>query len=71
MRLWKAFSASMINLLQVLDNLTDGTNELSIMYREACIAARKEQEIEAKNDLNKLIGSSNLSEDEIAKLRAV
>tara|TARA_B100000965_G_scaffold381828_2_gene379642 strand:+ start:6907 stop:7122 length:216 start_codon:yes stop_codon:yes gene_type:complete len=71
MRLWKAFSVSMINLLQVLDNLTDGTNELSIMYREACIAARKEQEIEAKNDLNKLIGSSNLSEDEIAKLRAV
>lgn len=71
MKLWKAFTNSMINLLHVLDNFTEGTNELSIMYKEACHAARQEQEIEAKSELNKLIGESNLTEDEIAKLRAV
>ena len=71
MKLWKAFTNSMINLLHVLDNFTEGTNELSVMYREACVAARKEQEIEAKGELNQLIGASSLTEDEIAKLRAV
>ena len=71
MKLWKAFTNSMINLLHVLDNFTEGTNELSIMYKEACHAARQEQAIETKNDLNQLIGASNLTEDEIAKLRAV
>ena len=71
MKLWKAFTNSMINLLHVLDNFTEGTNELSIMYKEACHSARQEQAIEAKNDLNQLIGASNLTDDEIAKLRAV
>jgi|GEM_PF-2144214 len=71
MKLWKAFTNSMINLLHVLDNFTEGTNELSKMYREACFAARQEQEIEAKSELNRLIGSSNLTDEEIAKLRAV
>lgn len=68
MRLWKAFSNSMINLLKVLDNFTDGTNELSIMYKEACYAARKEQAIEAQHDFNELIKSSGLTEDEISRL---
>lgn len=67
MKLWKAFTNSMLNLLSVLDNFTEGTNELSLMYREACYAARREQEIEAKSDFNQMIESSSLSEDEIRK----
>jgi hypothetical protein len=71
MKLWKAFTNSMINLLKVLDNFTDGTNELSIMYREACYAARREQAIEAHSDLKNLAKSLNLSDDEIAQMRAM
>ena len=46
MKLWKAFTNSMINLLSVLDNFTEGTNELSLMYKDACHSARQEQALE-------------------------
>ncbi|WP_046020254.1 hypothetical protein [Magnetospira sp. QH-2] len=51
MKLWKAFTNSMINLLSVLDNFTEGTNELSLMYRDACQSARKEQALEVAHEL--------------------
>jgi len=33
MKLWKAISKSITNLLAVLYNFTEGPNELSIMYK--------------------------------------
>mgnify|MGYP004129141651 CR=1 FL=1 len=51
MKLWKAFTNSMINLLSVLDNFTEGTNELSLMYKDACHSARQEQALEAQHEL--------------------
>ena len=70
MKLWKAISSSITNLLKVLDNFTEGTNELSLMYKDACHAARQEQAIEALNDFNQLAKSSDLSEENITKLQA-
>ncbi len=68
MKLWKAISKSITNLLAVLDNFTEGTNELSIMYKEACHSARQEQALESLSDLKKLEQASGLSEDDIVKL---
>ena len=70
MKLWKAFSNSMTNLLAVLDNFTQGTNELSLMYKDACHSARQEQALEAMTDIKKLEQASGLSEDNISKLQA-
>jgi len=70
MKLWKAISSSITNLLKVLDNFTDGTNELSLMYKDACHAARQEQALESINDLKQLAISTGLSEVDIAKMHA-
>ena len=70
MKLWKAFTNSMLNLLAVLDNLTEGTSELSLIYKDACHAARKEQQLEAISEFKKLAKSSDLTEAEIAKVRS-
>jgi hypothetical protein len=70
MKLWKALSNSLTNLLAVLDNITQGTNELSLMYKDACHSARQEQALEAINDFNQLAKSSDLSEENITKLQA-
>jgi len=69
MRLWKALSSSLINLLAVLDNFTEGTNELSLMYKEACHAARQEQQLEAINDLKQLAKETGAPEETIARLQ--
>lgn len=68
MKLWKAISKSITNLLAVLDNFTEGTNELSLMYKDGCHAARQEQALEALNDLKKLEQSSGLSEQGLSKI---
>ncbi len=68
MKLFKALSNSIRNMLAVLDNLTQGTNELSLMYRDVCKSARQEQALESLNDLKKLEQESGLSEDDIVKL---
>jgi hypothetical protein len=70
MKLWKAFSNSMTNLLAVLDNFTQGTNELSLMYKDVCQSARQEQALESLSDLKKLAQASSLSEDDIAAMQA-
>ena len=70
MKLWKALSSSLTNLLAVLDNITQGTNELSLMYRDVCQSARQEQALESLNDLKKLAQASGLSEDDIANMQA-
>jgi hypothetical protein len=70
MKLWKALSSSLTNLLAVLDNITQGTNELSLMYMGVCHSARQEQALESLNDLKKLAQASGLSEDDIAKMQA-
>jgi hypothetical protein len=70
MKLWKAFSKSLTNLLAVLDNFTDGTNELSLMYKDACHSARQEQALEALSEFKELAKSSDLAEAEIAKIRS-
>ena len=70
MKLWKAISSSIANLLKVLDNITEGTNELSLMYKDACHSARQEQALEAIKDFNQLVKSSDLSEENITKLQA-
>jgi hypothetical protein len=70
MKLWKAFSKSLTNLLAVLDNFTDGTNELSLMYKDACHSARQEQALEALSDLNQLAKSTGASEEVVTKLQA-
>ena len=70
MKLWKAISSSISNLLKVLDNITEGTNELSLMYKDACHSARQEQALEAIKDFNQLVKSSDLSEENITKLQA-
>ncbi|MDA8637952.1 hypothetical protein N9L49_04995 [Rhodospirillales bacterium] len=70
MKLWKAISKSITNLLAVLDNFSEGTNELSIMYKEACYTARQEQAIESLSDLKKVEQDSGLSENDIVKLQA-
>lgn len=70
MKLWKAISKSITNLLNVLDNFTEGTNELSMMYKDACHSARQEQALEALNDFKQLAKSSDLTEENITKLQA-
>ena len=70
MKLWKAISSSISNLLKVLDNITEGTNEPSLMYKDACHSARQEQALEAIKDFNQLVKSSDLSEENITKLQA-
>lgn len=70
MKLWKALSNSLSNLLAVLDNFAEGTNELSLMYKDVCHSARQEQALEALSDLKKLEQASGLSEDNITKLQA-
>ena len=70
MKLWKALSSSLTNLLAVLDNITQGTNELSLMYRDVCQSARQEQALESLNDLKKLAQASGLSEDDTAAMQA-
>lgn len=70
MKIFKAISKSITNLLAVLDNLLDGSNELSIIYKEACYSARQEQALEALSDLKKLEQDSGLSETDIVKLQA-
>jgi len=70
MKLWKALSSSLTNLLAVLDNITQGTNELSLMYKDVCHSARQEQALESLNDLKKLAQASGLSEDDTAAMQA-
>jgi hypothetical protein len=70
MKLWKAISSSITNLLKVLDNFTDGTNELSLIYKDACRTARQEQALESLNDLKQLAISTGQSEEDIAKMQA-
>ena len=70
MKLWKAFSKSLTNLLAVLDNFTDGTNEPSLMEKDACHSARQEQALEALSEFKELAKSSDLAEAEIAKIRS-
>jgi hypothetical protein len=40
------------------------------MYKDACHSARQEQALEAINDFNQLAKSSDLSEENITKLKA-
>jgi len=68
MKLWKAISKSITNLLSVLDNFTEGTNELSLMYKDVCHSARQEQALEALSDLKKLEQSTGLSEQSLSKI---
>ena len=68
MKLWKALSNSLTNLLAVLDNFTQGTNELSLMYKDVCHSARQEQALESLNNLKKLEQESGLSEQGITKI---
>lgn len=70
MKLWKAISKSITNLLAVIDNFTEGTNELSIMYKEACHAARQEQALEAQHDLKQLAKVTGASDEVVTKLQA-
>ena len=70
MKLWKALSSSLTNLLAVLDNITQGTNELSLMYKDVCHSARQEQALESLKDLKKLAQASGLSEDDTAAMQA-
>ncbi len=70
MKLWKAVSSSITNLLKVLDNFTDGTNELSLMYKDACHSARQEQALESINELKQLAISTGQSEEDITKMQA-
>lgn len=69
MKLWKAISKSITNLLAVIDNFTEGTNELSIMYKEACHSARQEQAIEAQHDLKQLAKDFGASDEVVTKLQ--
>ncbi len=69
MKLWKAISKSITNLLAVIDNFTEGTNELSIMYKEACHSARQEQALEAQHDLKQLAKEFGTSDEVVTKLQ--
>jgi hypothetical protein len=68
MKLFKALSQSIINLLAVVDNTTEGANQLSIMFKEVCVSARKEQSIESLNDLKALATKHGLTEIEYANI---
>lgn len=70
MKLFKALSNSIRNLLGVLDNVTEGFNQLSLMFKDVATSARQEQAFEALSDLKALATSSGLSEDDITKLQA-
>ena len=70
MKLWKAFSNSMMNLLKVLDNFTEGTNELSMIYRDACHTARQEQALEAAHELKQVAKATGASDEVVTKLQA-
>ena len=70
MKLWKAISNSIANLLAVLDNFTQGTNELSLMYKDVCRSAREEQALESLRDLAALAEASGIPPADIKKMQA-
>jgi len=69
MKLFKALSNSIKNLLGVLDNLTEGTNELSLMFKDVCVSARQEQALEAVADLKALAEEIGVSPADITKMQ--
>ncbi len=69
MKLWKAFANSMMNLLKVLDNFTEGTNEISIIYKDACRTARQEQALEAMHELKQVAKATGASDEVVTKLQ--
>ena len=69
MKLWKAISNSLSNLLAVLENITQGTKELSLIYKDACNTARQEQALESNDNFKQLAKSSGLSEEGLTKIR--
>jgi len=68
MKLWKALSNSLSNLLAILDNFTQGTNELPLMYKDVCQSARQEQALVSLYDFKQLAASTGMSEQDLAKL---
>lgn len=70
MKLFKAISNSIRNILGVIDNITEGTNELSLMYRDVCRSARQEQALESLNDLQQLAKQLGMEPEEIAKVQS-
>lgn len=70
MKLFKSISNTIRNILGVIDNITMGTNELSLMYKDVCRSAREEQALESLNDLKALAKASGLKEADIAAMQA-
>ena len=70
MKLFKALSNSIRNILAVLDNITEGGNQLSLMFKDVCLSARQEQALESLADLKALAVSTGLEEDDIKKMQA-
>lgn len=70
MKLFKALSQSIINLLDVINNITQGTNELSLMYKDVCTSARQEQALESLADLTALAEKTGISQDDLKTLQA-
>ena len=54
MKVWKDLSNSIRSILAVINHITAGLDELSLMFKDTCTAARLEQQLEAKAELTKL-----------------
>ena len=66
MKLIKSISNSIQGFLALIDNLVSGTNELSLIYKEACEQARKEQALESLKELKDLQASLKVTDKELA-----
>jgi|TARA_R110002096_G_scaffold58499_1_gene147316 hypothetical protein len=70
MKLFKAISNSIKNLLGVVDNALLGANNLSLIWVDVTDAARKEQALESLNDFKQLATECGMSEADLKKMQA-
>ena len=56
--------------LGAVDNIVDGVNLATEIFKDAMVTARLEQQIESMVEANKLIADSGLPEEQILMLKA-
>jgi len=68
--LWKKISASIAAMFNVVDNITEGVEELSLIFKDGCRQARVEQRLDALVELKKAADEQKLSIEELEKVQA-
>lgn len=70
MKIFKAAAKSIINVFGMLDNVTEGLNELAIMFKQIAVSARQEQALESIVDIKAQAKAAGLTVKEVEALQA-